>query len=94
MQKTGVLIGRSVTVRSGPQPDYFTDAHRAWVGHTGRVHAVVAGPDRKNPLVKVGFDAGTRIVFFRLAELDIETDVPLEDPKRHGRRASHLPKRG
>ena len=94
MQKPKVLVGRSVMVRAGPQPDYFTDAHRARIGHTGRVHAVVAGQDRDNPLVKVGFESGTRIVFFRLAELDVDSDALLENPKRHGRRASHLPKSG
>ena len=94
MQKPKALVGRTVTVRQGTQPDYFTDAHRQWIGRSGRVHAVVAGDDRVNPLVKVGFEEGTRVVFFRLSELDVDPDSPLENPRRHGQRASHLPQRG
>jgi hypothetical protein len=94
LQKPNVLVGRSVTVRDGPQPEYFTEKHRAWIGRSGRVHAVVAGPERDNPLVKVGFDEGTQIVFYRLAELDVDAETPLENPKHHGERGSHLPKRG
>lgn len=94
MPKPTVLVGRRVTVRAGAQPDYFTAAHRERIGQSGRVHAVVAGQEHDNPLVKVGFEAGTRIVFFRLTELDVDSDSELENPKRHGQRASHLPKSG
>jgi hypothetical protein len=87
-----VLVGKSVTVRSPDvEPKYFTDVHRARVGQTGRVHAVVAG-DRDDPLVKVGFEEGTQIVFYRLADLSVDHDAEPETPKRHGVRASHLPK--
>ena len=61
-----VLVGRSVSViASGPQPDYFTDVHRAFIGRSGRVHAIVPTDDRANPLVKFGFDEGTQIVIYR-----------------------------
>ncbi|MBV8222595.1 MAG: hypothetical protein JO293_04495 [Candidatus Eremiobacteraeota bacterium] len=94
MEKRNVLVGRSVTVRAnGSEREYFTDAHRRWVGHTGRIHAVVAG-DRDNPLIKVGFEDGTRIVFYRLADLDVDEDAALSEPKKHGQRGSHLPKLG
>jgi hypothetical protein len=86
-----VLVGRAVTVRAnGDDRAYFTDAHRAWIGRTGRVHAVVAG-DRDNPLIKVGFEDGTKIVFYRLADLDVDREAQREDPKKHGARGSHLP---
>lgn len=93
MDKPFVLIGRIVTVKAmDVQPDYFTDVHRAAVGQRGRVHAVVRTSDRDNPLVKVGFDDGERIVFYRLTELDVDPDAPLAEPRKHGVRASHLPK--
>jgi hypothetical protein len=95
MDKPFVLVGRTVTVRSvDVQPDYFTDVHRAAIGRTGRVHAIVPTSDRANPLVKVGFDEGTRIVFYRLSELYVDADAPFEEPRKHGERASHLPKLG
>lgn len=91
MDKPNVLVGRSVTVLPhDAEPAYFTDVHRSWVGQTGRVHAVVAG-DRDDPLVKVGFEEGTQIVFFRLTDLRVDTDAGLEAPKKHGVRGSHLP---
>jgi hypothetical protein len=89
-----VLVGRSVTVKTiDAQPEYFTDVHRTWIGRRGRVHAIVPTGDRDNPLVKVGFDEGTQIVFYRLSELDVDPDAALEQPRKHGERASHLPKR-
>jgi hypothetical protein len=95
MDKPGVLVGRTVTVKAvDVQPDYFTDVHRAAIGQRGRVHAIVPTSDRDNPLVKVGFDDGTRIVFYRFSELDVDPDAPPEEPRRHGVRASHLPKLG
>jgi hypothetical protein len=95
MEKPGVLVGRTVTVKVvDVQPDYFTDVHRAGIGEAGRVHAVVPTGDRDNPLVKVGFDDGTRIVFYRLSELDVDPEAQLEEPRKHGVRASHLPKPG
>ena len=61
--RPGVLVGRSVTVRATqPEPAYYTDVHRRWIGSSGRVHAVVPGQPRENPLVKVGFEDGTQIV--------------------------------
>ena len=93
MGKPGVLVGRTVTVKPvDAQPDYFTEVHRAAIGQRGRVHAIVPTADRDNPLVKVGFDEGTRIVFYRLSELDVDADTPLPEPRKHGVRASHLPK--
>ena len=90
--RPGVLVGRFVTVRATqPEPGYFTDVHRRWVGASGRVHAVVPGQQRENPLVKVGFDEGTQIVFYRLIDLDVDRDAPLKQPKKHGERGSHLP---
>jgi hypothetical protein len=89
-----VLVGRSVSVRAThPEPSYFTDVHRRWIGSTGRVHAVVPGQPRENPLIKVGFEDGTQIVFYRLADLDIDADAgPRDDAhKKHGKRGSHLP---
>ena len=74
-----------------PQPEYFTDTHRQWIGKSGRVHAVVASVPRDNPLVKVGFDEGTQIVFFRLSELDVRAESTSEPPRKHGKRGSHLP---
>jgi hypothetical protein len=95
MDKPGVLVGRIVTVKAVEvQPDYFTDVHRAAIGQRGRVHAIVPTSDRDDPLVKVGFDDGTRIVFYRLADLDVDPDAPLPEPRKHGERASHLPKLG
>lgn len=95
MDKPTVLVGRSVTVRSvEPRPAYYTDVHRAWIGRSGRVHAIVPTADRANPLVKVGFVDGTQIVFYRLTELDVDSVAPLEQPKKHGARGSHLPKDG
>src|SRR4029077_20577959 len=91
-ERPGVLVGRSVAVRpAAPEPGYFTDVHRRWVGCTGRVHAVVPGEPRENPLVKVGFDDGSQIVFYRLADLDVDSDAPPDVPKKHGARGSHLP---
>jgi hypothetical protein len=79
-----VLVGRAVTVRPrNPLPTYFTQTHRRWIGASGRVHAVVPG-DRENPLVKVGFEDGTRIVFFRLLDLEVDEQSPLHNV-RHGR---------
>jgi hypothetical protein len=87
-----VLVGKAVSVRhTHPQPDYFTDVHRLWIGKSGRVHAVVASAPRDNPLVKVGFDEGTQIVFFRLSELDVHAESISEPPRKHGKRGSHLP---
>lgn len=87
-----VLVGRSVSVRkTDPEPAYFTDVHRRWVGSTGRVHAVVPGQARENPLVKVGFEDGSQIVFYRLADLDVDRDAPHDAQKKHGKRGSHLP---
>ncbi|HME81948.1 MAG TPA: hypothetical protein VKF82_07705 [Candidatus Eremiobacteraceae bacterium] len=92
MDKEKVLVGRSVSVRARDvEPEYFTDVHRAWVGHAGRVHAIVPG-GADNPLIKVGFADGTQIVFYRLADLDVDRAGELDTPKRHGERASHLPK--
>ena len=90
--RPGVLVGRSVTVRATqPEPAYYTDVHRRWIGASGRVHAVVPGQPRENPLVKVGFDEGTQIVFYRLVDLDVYRDTPHDAPKKHGARGSHLP---
>jgi hypothetical protein len=90
--RRAVLVGRSVAVReSDPEPAYFTDVHRRWIGSTGRVHAVVPGLPRENPLVKVGFEDGTQIVFYRLADLDVHDPSSIETPKKHGKRGSHLP---
>jgi hypothetical protein len=87
-----VLVGRSVSVReTHPEPSYFTDVHRRWIGSTGRVHAVVPGQPRENPLVKVGFENGTQIVFYRLADLDVDAGAPDDALKKHGKRGSHLP---
>jgi hypothetical protein len=87
-----VLVGRSVSVRAtDPEPSYFTDVHRRWIGSTGRVHAVIPGQPRENPLVKVGFEDGTQIVFFRLADLDVDTGTTGDTKKKHGKRGSHLP---
>ena len=87
-----VIVGRSVAVRkTQPEPAYFTDVHRRWVGSTGRVHAVVPGQPRENPLVKVGFEDGSQIVFYRLADLDVDLNEPHDAHKKHGERGSHLP---
>ena len=92
MPRTGVLVGRAVTIRaSESQPSYFTEVHRSWIGKTGRVHAIVPALPRDNPLVKVGFDEGTEIVFYRLSELEIHEDGAPQSPSRHGQRGSHLP---
>ena len=74
-----------------PQPRYFTNVHRLWIGKTGRVHAIVPSVPKDDPLVKVGFDEGKRIVFFRLADLEVHDAVPAQNPPSHGRRGSHLP---
>src|SRR5579872_136183 len=88
---SGVLVGRNVTIRrSTPEPPYYTDVHRRRVGETGRVHAIVAGASKKDPLVKVGFEDGTTIVFFRLSEIDVRDDGEVER-RQHGKRGSHLP---
>ncbi len=90
-ERPGVVVGRAATVIAAhPEPDYFTDLHRAFVGQAGRVHAVIASPPRGNPLVKVGFEDGKRIVFYRLSELAIDRDAPLSAPVKHGKRGSHL----
>lgn len=90
-QRKGVLVGCAVSVREqGPQRSYFTDLHRRWVGKAGRVHAVVPGSSRDNPLVKVGFEGGTHIVFYRLADLVVHRAEP-PAPEKHGKRGSHLP---
>jgi hypothetical protein len=73
------------------EPSYFTEVHRRWIGSTGRVHAVVPGQPRENPLVKVGFEDGAHIVFYRLAELDVDVGAPDDAHKKHGKRGSHLP---
>jgi hypothetical protein len=86
-------VGKSVSVRHvASEPEYFTDVHRQWIGKSGRVHAVVPSVPRDNPLVKVGFDEGTQIVFFRLSDLDVHADAAPEHPRKHGERGSHLPK--
>ncbi|MDQ6781419.1 MAG: hypothetical protein M3Z37_09755 [Candidatus Eremiobacteraeota bacterium] len=85
------LVGSTVTVKSQQTPPaYFTARHRAWVGKSGRVHAVIPGEPRDNPLLKVGFSDGSQIVFFRLADLEVQAE-PLRNPLRHGKRGSHLP---
>jgi hypothetical protein len=90
--RSGVLVGRRVTIRAvTPAPEYFTDLHQARVGQTGRVHAIVPTAQRDNPLVKVGFEEGTQIIFFRASELEVHDDEP--EIRKHGQRASHLPKR-
>lgn len=90
--RPGVLVGKSVTVRAGgPEPDYFTAVHRQYAGRTGRVHAVVPAEPRENPLVKVGFDDGTKIAFFRLTDLIVDREAESAIPVRHGKRGSHLP---
>jgi len=92
--RSGVLVGRSVAVRdSQPEPAYFTERHRRFIGRTGRVHAIVPSAPRENPLVKVGFAEGTQIVFFRLNDLDVHEASTPEGPRKHGKRGSHLPKR-
>jgi hypothetical protein len=73
------------------EPSYFTDVHRRWIGSTGRVHAVVPGQPRENPLVKVGFEDSAHIVFYRLADLDVDAGAPDDAHKKHGKRGSHLP---
>ena len=91
--RPGVLVGKTVVVRSPDKvPAYFGDLHRVYVGSTGVVHAIVATEPRDNPLVKVKFPPGDRIVFFRLSELDVQVDAPSAPGERHGTRASHLPK--
>jgi hypothetical protein len=91
-QGSRVIVGRCVTVRHcDPEPSYFTEVHRSWCGKTGRVHAVVATGERDNPLVKVGFDDGVHIVFYRLKELTLDVETTLVNPAKHGVRGSHLP---
>lgn len=53
---------------------------------------MVPAHPRENPLVKVGFGEPKTIVFYRLADLYVEQDSDLENPPKHGRRGSHLPK--
>jgi hypothetical protein len=90
---SNVLVGRSVTVIDRlPPPAYFQAIHHACAGKTGRVHAIVPGSSRANPLVKVGFDDGSRIVFFRLEDLAVHKDAPPVHPPKHGKRGSHLPR--
>lgn len=90
--RSAVLVGKAVTIREpNPRPSYFTAAHDRWIGKTGRVHAVVAAASKENPLIKVGFNEGTQIVFFHLKDLDVHGEVTLEEPRRHGERGSHLP---
>src|SRR5579864_3430599 len=85
------LVGATVAVKAqADTPAYFTPVHQQWIGKTGRVHAIVPGSTRDNPLVKVGFEGGTRIVFFRLHDLDVQPEE-LENPRHHGKRGSHLP---
>jgi len=87
-----VLVGRNATVRpDGVRPPHFTDAHRKWIGQTGRIHAIVATDVRSNPLVKVGFGDPPQIVFFRLADLEVQHDGAPMNPRKHGERGSHLP---
>jgi hypothetical protein len=87
------IVGMAALVRtSGDEPPYYTDVHRAHVGATGVVHAIVAAVPRDNPLVKVKFGPDEKIVFFRLSELDVR---PPDEPvthRKHGERTSHLPK--
>jgi hypothetical protein len=90
--RSGVLVGRCVTIRPAqPLPAYFTEVHRRYIGKTGRVHAIVPAVPRDNPLVKVGFENGTQIVFFRKSELEVAGE-PEASPHKHGARGSHLPK--
>ncbi|MBC5825486.1 MAG: hypothetical protein GIW99_08280 [Candidatus Eremiobacteraeota bacterium] len=91
-RRPGVLVGRTATVaRSDQEPPYYTALHRTFVGRTGCVHAVVPSGTRDNPLIKMGFDGGTRIIFYHLSELKIDSEAPLVSPPKHGRRGSHLP---
>ena len=92
-QRPGILVGRAVTVKDGiPVPNYYTAVHRKWLGRIGRIHAVVPQPGaRANPLIKVGFDDGQHIVFYRLSELHVHSDEALGGPVKHGKRGSHLP---
>jgi hypothetical protein len=90
--RPGVLVGKSAAVRTADrQPAYFTNIHRQCIGKTGRIHAVVPSVPRDNPLVKVGFDDGKHIVFFRLADLEVTPQTPSDPPRKHGKRGSHLP---
>ncbi|MBC5809117.1 MAG: hypothetical protein ACR2KS_08375 [Candidatus Eremiobacter antarcticus] len=87
------LVGRTVSViDKEPAPSYFQAIHHTCAGKTGRVHAIVPGSLRANPLVKVGFDDGSRIVFFRLEDLTVHEDAPPVHPPKHGKRGSHLPR--
>lgn len=79
--------------RPKTEPSYFTQLHRQWIGHSGRVHAIVPSKTREDPLIKVGFGDPKQIVFFRLADLDVDEDEPPRNPPRHGERGSHLPKK-
>jgi len=91
-QGSRVLVGRCVTVHPRePEPSYFTEVHRVWSSKTGRVHAVVISGERDNPLVKVGFEGGTQIVFYRLRDLTVDVEVEVANPPKHGVRGSHLP---
>jgi hypothetical protein len=86
------LVGMAATVLDKrPQPAYFTNVHRDRIGQTGRVHAIVPPVPKDDPLVKVGFDEGTHIVFFRLGDLDVHDAMRPEHPRKHGQRGSHLP---
>lgn len=87
-----ILVGKKVAVRaSSPEPAYYTDVHRSVAGSEGVVHAIVPAQPRENPLVKVKFDGETRVIFFRLSDLDVLTDAQPSSPQPHGKRASHLP---
>ena len=86
------LVGLAATVVDRhPRPAYFTEVHRRFVGRTGRVHAIVPSVPKEDPLVKLGFDEGTHIVFFRLTDLDVHESAPHKHPPKHGARGSHLP---
>ena len=91
-ERPKAIVGLGALVRVPEvEPAYFTDAHRRHIGAAGIVHAIVPAQPRDNPLVKVKFPPDDRIVFFRLADLEIrDPDEPVEHEK-HGERASHLP---
>jgi hypothetical protein len=74
-----VLVGKTVVVRlSHPEPSYYTDVHRRWIGQAGVVHAIVPAQPRENPLVKVKFGPDDQVVFFRRSDLDIVPPPPPE----------------
>jgi hypothetical protein len=91
-QRATVIVGKPVIVRTpATPPEYFTDAHTQRIGEHGIAHAIVAAIPRENPLVKVKF-ADDKVIFFRLAELDVRHGDTSAPTSRHGERASHLPK--